>query len=160
MKTIQKGFSLIELLVVVVVIGILSALAIPSYLSYITRSQVTDGLALVGQLKMKVAEYYTDNGGSMPATRAALGLGPATDTQGKFVGSIDVDNGSLVIQYGNQVGPDLFGQFLVINAFVDLDQNISWKCGDGVAPAGLTQPAAPLAVTTIPNDLLPGPCKT
>ena len=157
---IQKGFTIIELLVVITIIGILAALAIPSYLSYVTRSQVTDGLALVGQLKTRVAEYYQDNGGVMPATRGDLGLGLSTDTQGKFVAGIDIDNGSLVIQYGNDAGGDITGQFLVINVYTDPDNNISWICGDSVAPGLLTQPVAPLAVTTVPVALLPGPCKT
>jgi type IV pilus assembly protein PilA len=159
MKT-QKGFTLIELLVVVAIIGVLAALAIPSYLSYLTRAQVTDGLALVGGLKTEIAEYYNTSGGTMPANRATLGLGPSTDTQGEYVASVDVDNGSIVIQYGNGAdATNLAGNNLVIRAFTDNDNNISWLCGTKLAPVGLTQPAAPLATTTVAAAFLPSACK-
>jgi type IV pilus assembly protein PilA len=155
----QRGFTIIELLIVIAIIGVLAALAIPSYLSYLSRAQVTDGLALVGGLKTEVAEFYNTSGGTMPATRATLGLGVATDTQGEYVQSVDVDNGSLVIRYGNTANADLANQTLVVKAFTDADQNISWLCGNKNSPAGLTQPVAPTAVTSLPNELLPSACK-
>ena len=72
MKAMQKGFTLIELMIVVAIIGILAAIAIPAYQDYTIRSQVTEGLSLASAVKAGVAEYYA-NYGSWPANLAAMG---------------------------------------------------------------------------------------
>ncbi len=62
MKTLQKGFTLIELMIVIAIIGILAAIAIPAYQDYTIRAQVTEGLNLAGALKAGIAEFYAQNG--------------------------------------------------------------------------------------------------
>jgi type IV pilus assembly protein PilA len=156
---LKNGFTIIELLVVIAIIGVLAALAIPAYQSYVTKSQITDGLALVGQLKTQVAEFWNTNS-AMPADRTALSLGPATDTAGEYVTQVAVDNGALAITYGFGASPDIATAVLTIAPFVDADNNVSWVCGTKAAPAALTQPLpAPLATTTVSPEFLPGTCK-
>lgn len=158
----QAGYSILELMVVVVIIGILSALAIPAYIAYTNKSIVADGLSLAGQLKTAVGEHYQTNE-VMPANRAALGLGPSTNTQSEYVQSIDVVNGALLITYGNDAqNPSLLGNVVGLYPLLDADQNIAWVCGDPTPPsAGLTPGGVwgAAEATTVPSDILPSNCR-
>ena len=88
LKQVQKGFTLIELMIVVAIIGILAAIAIPAYQDYTIRAQVTEGLNLADGLKVAVADYYTQNG-TWPAAgvttlTTAMGLGYTAAVTGKY----------------------------------------------------------------------------
>src|SRR5437868_4022246 len=94
---VQKGFTLIELMIVVAIIGILAAIAIPAYQDYTVRSQVSEGLTLAAQAKTAVAESFSQTG-SAPANRLAAGMtATATDTSGNYVTQIEVTNGTIAI---------------------------------------------------------------
>ena len=98
----QKGFTLIELMIVIAIIGILAAIAIPAYQDYTIRSKVSEGLNLAGAAKLAVSETY-DATGSFPASMASYGL-PATASSisGNYVTSIAVGTSGLItITYNN-----------------------------------------------------------
>jgi type IV pilus assembly protein PilA len=86
MKSVQKGFTLIELMIVVAIVGILAAVAIPAYQDYIARSQMTEALTLASGLKTNVTEVFAQNG-TCP-TNGTNGIATATDVKGNYVDSV------------------------------------------------------------------------
>ena len=137
MKSIQKGFTLIELMIVVAIIGILAAIAIPAYQDYTVRAQVTEGLNLAAAGKTAVAESFASNQ-VWPATNAAAGLDPIpTHISGKYVVSVTVlAGGQLVILYGNQAAV-IAGLNMTLTPWTSLNNDVSWQCGDHAMPGGL-----------------------
>src|SRR5476649_1245503 len=100
MKSLQKGFTLIELMIVIAIIGILAAIAIPAYQNYTVRAQVTEGLNLADGWKTAVAEYYAQNG-VMPTAANLTAAGLVAST-GKYVTSVTSTLGAITVTYGNQ----------------------------------------------------------
>ena len=138
MKTFQKGFTLIELMIVVAIIGILAAIAIPAYQDYTIRAQVSEGLTLASDVKAGVAEY-TAQTGDWPATLVEAGLGSAaalTDKAGRYVQSIDVDNGTIDIVYGKDANSKIDGLHLAIQPYTNENGDVVWQCGKSNPPAG------------------------
>jgi type IV pilus assembly protein PilA len=136
LKQVQKGFTLIELMIVVAIIGILAAIAIPAYQDYTIRSQITEGLNLAGAAKAAVAESFA-NTGIAPADRTAAGMtATATDTSGKYVSQVDVINGAIVITYGHEANAIIGTQTLGLTPYETPDLSVAWKCGGAPAPVG------------------------
>jgi type IV pilus assembly protein PilA len=147
-KKIQKGFTLIELMIVIAIIGILAAIAIPAYNDYVTRSQVTEGLTVAAGLKQQVAEFHA-NTGLWPATVDELPQvngadRVATDASGRYFTSIDVNNGTLTITYGNDANANITGKFLSIQPYLNPAGDVVWMCGnaDETAITGLSANSA------------------
>jgi len=138
MKHVQKGFTLIELMIVVAIIGILAAIAIPAYQDYTIRSQVTEGLTLAGAAKAAVAESYSQTGDA-PANRTVAGMSPtATDTRGKYVTGVEVAAGTITITYGNEANRKIEDQTLSLTPYETPDASVAWRCGAANIPGNLT----------------------
>jgi len=130
-KQVQKGFTLIELMIVIAIIGILAAIAIPAYQDYTIRAQVSEGLSLMDGAKTAVAEFYT-NTGRMPGSNASAGLASATSISGKYVTQVDASGGTLIATYGGDANAKISGGTLTLSAITSSGGSIKWSCkGDG-----------------------------
>lgn len=157
----QKGFTLIELMIVVAIIGILAAIAIPAYQDYTIRSQITEGLNLAGAVKASVAETYA-TAGVWPANNAGAGIGAETEIRGKYVDQITVENGGITIRYGQQANSAIAGQTLGLRPALSANNDVVWICGRNVAPTGVTIASTSVATTStgMLDKYLPQACRT
>ncbi|HEZ8265514.1 TPA: pilin, partial [Neisseria gonorrhoeae] len=92
MNTLQKGFTLIELMIVIAIVGILAAVALPAYQDYTARAQVSEAILLAEGQKSAVTEYYLNNG-KWPADNGAAGVAASSKIIGKYVKQVEVKNG-------------------------------------------------------------------
>jgi type IV pilus assembly protein PilA len=139
----QQGFTLIELMIVVTIIGILAAVAVPMYLDYTVRSQIADGITLAKGAKNAVTEYFQDRG-TMPASNVDAGLSAAGEIQGKYTQSVAVGNanGVLTITYGNEANAVIFGESITLTANTALAGSVQWECNSAGVIADKHLPAA------------------
>ena len=128
----QKGFTLIELMIVIAIIGILAAIAIPAYQDYTVRSKVSEGLNLAGAAKLAVSEVY-DALGQMPTSQVSYGLPQATSITGTYVSSVAVQDGLITVTYKTTVGgtPNQGNNDILIRPNTSSGGSVQWRCTGG-----------------------------
>ncbi|HHK0794678.1 TPA: pilin [Neisseria gonorrhoeae] len=131
MNTLQKGFTLIELMIVIAIVGILAAVALPAYQDYTARAQVSEAILLAEGQKSAVTEYYL-NHGEWPANNGDAGVASASDIKGKYVESVTVTNGVVTAQMKpSGVNNEIKDKKLSLWAKRQ-DGSVKWFCGQPV----------------------------
>jgi type IV pilus assembly protein PilA len=151
LKQVQKGFTLIELMIVIAIIGILAAIAIPAYQNYTIRAQITEGLTLADGWKTAISEYYA-NTGVWPIQTNLTGTSVSV---GKYESGVTVTTGgTIVITYGGtQVNAKVSGQTLSLVPYTNANNDVLWQCGTAAAPSGTIASGAAVTTTVLPQYL-------
>jgi type IV pilus assembly protein PilA len=128
MKNVQKGFTLIELMIVVAIIGILAAIAIPAYQDYTARAQMSEAMSLASGVRTSVSEYY-QNTGNFPGSNTSAGVAGATSITGKYVAQVQVNGGQIVatLKSAAPVNQNIYGKTLTLSA-VTRTGSLEWHC--------------------------------
>jgi type IV pilus assembly protein PilA len=164
MKKLQKGFTLIELMIVVAIIGILAAIAIPAYQDYTIRAQVSEGLTVAADAKVAYADFIQNFGRLPTGGNASIGMAQPTSLQGNYVASVTaVNDGSVNIVYGNRANAAITGVNNTVTLRVAVDAfppttNVAWVCGNAPNP-NATQIAQGANITSVENRYLPAICR-
>jgi type IV pilus assembly protein PilA len=133
----ERGFTIIELMIVVTIVGIMSAIAIPSYQGYVTRAKISEGLTMSQPVKTAIADYFSLNG-SFPPDNATLGLDAPALIRGQYVQSVEVRaDGVILVTFGDVA---LAGQTIRLTPTAT-DKAVQWTCA-----------------TTLPSYLKPKEC--
>ncbi|EMT1415120.1 pilin [Neisseria gonorrhoeae] len=132
MNTLQKGFTLIELMIVIAIVGILAAVALPAYQDYTARAQVSEAILLAEGQKSAVTEYYPNNG-KWPENNGDAGVAsPPSDIKGKYVKEVKVENGVVTAQMASSnVNKEIQGKKLSLWAKRE-NGSVKWFCGQPV----------------------------
>ncbi|EPI3039505.1 pilin, partial [Neisseria gonorrhoeae] len=132
MNTLQKGFTLIELMIVIAIVGILAAVALPAYQDYTARAQVSEAILLAEGQKSAVTEYYL-NHGKWPENNDSAGVASSpTDIKGKYVKEVEVKNGVVTAQMKpSGVNNEIKDKKLSLWAKRQ-DGSVKWFCGQPV----------------------------
>ncbi|HEZ0314647.1 TPA: pilin [Neisseria meningitidis] len=135
MNTLQKGFTLIELMIVIAIVGILAAVALPAYQDYTARAQVSEAILLAEGQKSAVTEYYL-NHGKWPDGNSNAGVASSSTIKGKYVQSVTVANGVITAtMLSSGVNKEIQGKKLSLWAKRQ-DGSVKWFCGQPVKRDG------------------------
>lgn len=159
MKNRARGLTLIELMIVLAIVGVLGAIAIPAYHSYSVRTQVASGLNLATAVRMRVAESYQTTG-FWPEDNNSAGLGSPGTINAAYVESVTVARGAIRIAFGQGASADIAGTTLSLRPALNARNDIIWRCGMAPLPAGLEMvESAADSPTDVPVKYLPADCR-
>ncbi|HFC4122129.1 TPA: pilin [Neisseria gonorrhoeae] len=131
MNTLQKGFTLIELMIVIAIVGILAAVALPAYQDYTARAQVSEAILLAEGQKSAVTEYYLNNG-KWPEDNGAAGVASASEIKGKYVQKVEVAKGVVTAEMKSDgVNKEIKGKRLSLWGRRE-NGSVKWFCGQPV----------------------------
>lgn len=157
----ERGFTLIELMIVVAIIGILASIAVSAYQIFTVRAQIAEGISMAAGAKVPIVETYT-NDGVAPADRTAAGMPPdPLSTRGSYVSSVNVTNGRIDVTFGGVRGhQDIIGETLSLTPYETAGNTIIWRCGNAAQPAGaLLTGGDPHLAATVDPRYLPTNCR-
>ncbi|MBH5891651.1 pilin [Neisseria meningitidis] len=160
MNTLQKGFTLIELMIVIAIVGILAAVALPAYQDYTARAQVSEAILLAEGQKSAVTEYYL-NHGTWPSNNNSAGVASSSKIKGKYVKEVEVKNGVITAtMLSTGVNKEIQGKKLSLWAKRQ-DGSVKWFCGQPVTRAAATDADVTAANGTnkIDTKHLPSTCR-
>jgi type IV pilus assembly protein PilA len=152
-KKAQKGFTLIELMIVIAIVGILAAIALPAYQDYIVRAKIAEAVAGMSEAKTSVTEYISSMGGQPTVTEGAGVFGiDMTARSGEILNTITFDiTVAGVVDIIASVNADIYGgtglATMMLRGEIETGNIVTWTCMQGPAPA-------------IPTEYLPANCRT
>ncbi|HFC7401513.1 TPA: pilin [Neisseria meningitidis] len=162
MNTLQKGFTLIELMIVIAIVGILAAVALPAYQDYTARAQVSEAILLAEGQKSAVTEYYL-NHGEWPGDNTSAGVASSSEIKGKYVQKVEVAKGVITAQMASSnVNNEIKGKKLSLWAKRQ-NGSVKWFCGQPVQRADTGAKADDVTAATDNNGIntkhLPSTCR-
>ncbi len=133
MKKVQKGFTLIELMIVVAIIGILAAIAIPAYQDYTIRAQVSEAMSLTSGVRTAVSEFRQTTG-VWPDDNLDAGVAASNEIVGNYVDDVAVGaaNGVITATFGNAANPVIATQTLTLTGDDSVAGSVQWACAGTV----------------------------